>query len=71
MENRQQLYKEITSITESIKSHYPELYIFLDELPMTIPAHDNPEVNEEMLADYLNSLKQLLEHYVETHQTVT
>jgi len=62
------LTEEITALTLEIETDFPELYRFLDENPLTIPAHDLPSMPLEKLKDYLTSLKELLLHHVETHR---
>lgn len=61
------LQKEITELTSHIETNYPELYQFLEENPITIPASDQPEVGSKALEDYLESLKQMLKHHLEVH----
>ncbi|MGO4917995.1 hypothetical protein [Maribacter spongiicola] len=60
--------EEITQLTNTIETNYPELYRFLDENPITIPTNDHPHVNQIIMQDYLESLKQLLNHHLETHK---
>ena len=62
------ILKEITELTFTIESEYPELYQYLDENPMTIPASPHPEIDKELMEKYLQSLKALLAHHVETHK---
>ena len=62
------LLTEITELTNTIETNYPELYRFLDENPMTIPATDHPHIDKKVMQEYLESLKQLLEHHLETHK---
>jgi hypothetical protein len=50
-----------------IENEYPELYMFLDETPVTIPSINNPKINFKIMEDYFESLKQLLKHHIETH----
>ena len=61
------LLTQITELTSQIESDYPELYQFLDENPLTLPVAVHPEVNKKALEEYLQSLRQLLEHHRETH----
>lgn len=63
------ILKEVTELTYNIENNYPELYRTLDENPMTIPATNNPHVDEDIMKDYLESLKQILKKYVETQNT--
>ena len=57
MEELQRILKEITQLTFPIESKYPELYQFLDEDPSTIPNMARPEIDIEIMQDYLESLK--------------
>ncbi|PRX54635.1 hypothetical protein [Flagellimonas meridianipacifica] len=69
MRTLQELLSEIVLLTNHIETEYPELYRYLDENPMTIPVLDNPDINKKVMGEYMNSLKQLLENYLEIHQT--
>ena len=61
------LLTEITQITTNIETNYPELYRSLDENPLTIPATDHLHIDKQIMENYLESLKQLLKHHLETH----
>lgn len=61
------LTKEINELTLKIEQEYPELYQYLDENPITIPCCDHPQVDTKNFSDYLDSLKQLLEHHLANH----
>jgi hypothetical protein len=67
MGDNRQLLEAITNLTYMIETEYPELYQFLDEIPMTIPYEAHPEVGTKALKDYLEDLKQILGHYKLTH----
>ncbi|WP_299107636.1 hypothetical protein [uncultured Winogradskyella sp.] len=64
MKDLHNMLKEITELTTDIETNYPELYRSLEEIPMTIPTNENPNVDKVVMQDYLESLKQLLEHYL-------
>ncbi|AUC83635.1 hypothetical protein [Lacinutrix sp. Bg11-31] len=68
MKKLQNILTDITRLTLNIETNYPELYRTLDENPMTIPTIAHPEMNETTMQDYLESLKQLLKHHLETHK---
>lgn len=68
MNKLKNILTEITRLTYNIETNYPELYRNLDENPMTIPATNHPQINKEVMQDYLESLKQILKHYLETHK---
>lgn len=70
MENLQKLLSEITQLTKKIETDYPELYKYLDEDPMTVPAQSNPDINKKVLQKYLESLRQLLKHHIETRKLI-
>lgn len=59
---------EITRLTLEIETNYPELYQFLNETPVTIPSDDQPHIDTTELAEYLDSLKELLREHIETHK---
>ncbi|AOW22055.1 hypothetical protein [Urechidicola croceus] len=58
----------ISKLTGEIETNHPELYQFLDENPITIPSVDHPNTKLKIMNDYLNSLKELLRHHLETHK---
>jgi hypothetical protein len=64
----QNIEKDILRLTTLIKTEYPELYIFLEENPITVPSGDSPDINIKVLEDYNESLKQLLKHHIETRK---
>lgn len=68
MKKLKTLLEEITWLTNNIETNYPELYIYLDENPMTIPTNSHPHVDKEVMEEYLESLKQLLKHHLQTHK---
>lgn len=70
MNDLRRLLTEITELTYRIETYYPELYRFLDENPMTLPIMAHPKVDKYALQDYLESLRQLLKHHLETHKKV-
>jgi len=67
MKTLQDIENQIIRLTLSIEVNYPELYVNLDENPMTIPSKDNPDMNISIMEDYLESLKQILKQYIKTH----
>lgn len=57
------LIEKIMSITSLIKEKHPELMKFIDEMPVTIPDENNPQLNLKALMEYYNSLTDLLKKY--------
>ncbi|MDA3943839.1 MAG: hypothetical protein PF694_09925 [Bacteroidetes bacterium] len=57
------LNAKILKITMKIKDHYPELSQYLEEMPVTVPAENNPEITLKQLNTYYESLISLLKKY--------
>ncbi|MET6990870.1 hypothetical protein [Sediminicola arcticus] len=70
MINSKSILTKITQLTLNIETNYPELYRFLDENPVTLPTENHPNIDEDAMSAYLESLKQLLKHHIETHKTI-
>lgn len=69
MENLQHVIQEISEVTTTIQTKYPELYRFIDENPMTVPKTQHPHIDKNVMEDYLESLNQLLKKYLETQKS--
>ncbi|AUC75390.1 MULTISPECIES: hypothetical protein [unclassified Olleya] len=65
MKDLQQVLTDITQLTGNIETNYPELYRSLDENPLTLPMSKHPHMDKKVMTDYLEGLKQLLNHYIE------
>lgn len=68
MKRLQELIKEISNLTLEIEEKYPELYRYLDENPISIPSAEHPKLDTTILSDYLESLKTMLNNYIEAKQ---
>jgi len=60
MKTEKELNARILSLTMKIREEHPELSKFLEEMPITIPNESDPEINNKILKDYIESLKSLL-----------
>lgn len=67
MANLNNILAQIFKLTAKIETKYPELYKYLGENPVTIPSEDHPDINLTVMKNYLESLKSLLKHHIETH----
>ncbi len=67
MEAEKVLIERIMSITNLIKEKHPELIPFIDEMPVTIPNENNPQLNLIALKGYYDSLSELLKKYEIEH----
>ena len=61
------LNSKILTITMKIKDHYPELSKYLEEMPVTIPSENDPEITLNNLKSYYESLNSLLNKYKMEH----
>ncbi|MGM0579556.1 MAG: hypothetical protein ACQETL_02675 [Bacteroidota bacterium] len=68
MKDLHKLLNEVANITLNIETNYPELYKFLDEIPVTIPSDSHPHIDTKVMTEYLDSLKELLYEHIETHK---
>jgi hypothetical protein len=57
------LNAKILKITMRIKDHYPELSQYIEEMPVTVPSENDPEVTLNNLKAYYESLNSLLNKY--------
>jgi hypothetical protein len=67
MKTQEELDSAILARTIEIKEKFPELAKYIQEMPITIPNKENPNVDLKALEDYLNSLNLLVEDYEKTH----
>ncbi|MFZ9003725.1 MAG: hypothetical protein ACO20F_08960 [Robiginitalea sp.] len=68
MNDLRNLLQEITVLTNEIETNYPELYRYLDENPLTLPVSRHPQIDRAVLQEYLQELRELLRHHLETHK---
>jgi len=57
------LNAKILKITMMIMDHHPELSQFLEEMPVTVPSENDPEITLNHLKSYYESLISLLRKY--------
>jgi len=67
MKTLQDIENQIIRLTTSIEVNYPELYVRLDESPVTIPSSEHPHMTKSIMEDYLETLKDILKEYIKTH----
>lgn len=63
MKTVKKLLTEISDLIVEIETHYPDVYKYLDENPITIPNMEHPKIDAQELNDYLESLRDLLKKY--------
>ncbi len=62
-ESELDLNNKIIAITMRIQKEFPELSNYLNEMPVTIPIENNPEITTEILNNYYESLFKFLSSY--------
>jgi len=64
------LNSKILNMTLTIMDKYPELSKYLDEMPVTIPNTENPEITISNLKNYYESLNALMNKYKNEHPNI-
>jgi hypothetical protein len=62
-----QLTRDILKITMAMRSEYPELSKYIDEMPATPFTKETPLVNIKNLQTYFESLQAFVRAYSKTH----
>ena len=68
MDTEEEINRKIMKITMAISDNYPELSKYLNEMPITIPVDNNPQINIQNLTRYYETLVTLFRNYVAEHQ---
>lgn len=71
MKTIDELNDDILKITLKIQTEYPEISVYLTEMPVTIPNVSSPKINVTSLSEYYESLKILLKDYIENKKLLT
>ena len=71
MKTIDKLNDDILKITLKIQTEYPEISVYLTEMPVTIPNVSSPKINKTSLSDYYESLKILLKDYIENQKLLS
>lgn len=64
------LNEKILKITMTIMEQYPELSKYIEEMPVTIPNDNNPEIKLGNLKTYYESLSVMLNKYKTEHPDI-
>ncbi len=71
MQTEKELNEAILKITMKIQEKFPELSKYIEEMPVTIPDTEDPEINIKHLKNYYDSLEALLKKYDTNHNETT
>lgn len=64
MDTIHELNASILKITMKIRENYPELSKYIEEMHVTLPAEENPEITIRNLQTYRESLNTMLSKYI-------
>jgi hypothetical protein len=67
MKTIEELNQAILKKTMTIKDKFPELSKYIEEMPVTIPDVENPEITIKSLKEYYDSLDAILKKYAPNH----
>ncbi|MCX6210614.1 MAG: hypothetical protein NTZ59_14210 [Bacteroidetes bacterium] len=67
IKNEIELTKTILTTTMNIEKEFPELSKYIEEMNVTIPKENLPEIDTATLKEYQNSLDTLLKNYKINH----
>jgi len=67
MKTELELNEMILVVTNKIRERDPELLKYMNEMPMTVPHQENPEISVKTLTSYYESLVVLFEEYENNH----
>ena len=67
MQTIEEINQKILLRTLNIGANYPELSKYIEEMPVTIPDLENPEITLQNLKEYYHSLNVLVINYASTH----
>lgn len=67
MQAIEEINQKILCKTLDIEANYPELSKYIEEMSITIPDLENPEITLQNLKEYYNSLNTLATNYASTH----
>ena len=68
MDAEEDINTKILKITMVIQENYPELSKYLNEMPITIPIENHPQIDAKNLEKYYENLLDLFRNYVAEHQ---
>ncbi len=68
MKSLNQLMQEIIQLSGNIETNYRELHKYFGETPVKIGNSEEKEITTKDLKLYLETLKSLLKHHIETHK---
>ncbi|TDD98435.1 hypothetical protein [Flavobacterium cellulosilyticum] len=67
MKTEKEINEAIFKITLKIKEQFPELSKYIEEMPITVPINEDPQINSKTLLEYYNSLNIMLKDYSENN----
>jgi hypothetical protein len=67
MQTEKEIIEAISQLTIEIRDKYPEMAKYLNEMTVTNPDIEHPDINLQVLNDYYESLKMMIDRYATEH----
>jgi hypothetical protein len=67
MRTEKEIIDDIAKLTIEIRDKYPEMAKYLNEMTVTNPDIEHPRINVELLNDYYETLKMMIDKYAKEH----
>ena len=67
MLSEKEVTEAIAKLTIEIREKYPEIGKYLNEMTVTNPDEEHPRINVELMNDYYETLKLMVEKYAAEH----
>ena len=71
MRTEKEITEAIGKLTFEIREKYPEISKYLNEMPVTNPNEEHPEMNVKVLKDYYDNLVIMMKRYSAEHEPST
>ena len=62
-----EIIEAIAKLNIEIRDKYPEMAKYLNEMSITNPDIEHPRINVELLNDYYETLKMMIDKYAKEH----
>jgi hypothetical protein len=67
MEDDKKITDAIAKLSMEISERYPEMSKYVNEMPVTNPDKEHPDINNKILKDYYDNLKSIMQKYADEH----
>jgi hypothetical protein len=68
MQSQKEITDAIAKLTIEIRERYPEISKYINEMPVTNPDQEHPQMSDELLNEYYDTLRDLVDKYSAKHE---